>query len=45
MNPFMLLGALLCFGASGWACWHHDWTMAVMYAGWGVADFAVGLKG
>lgn len=45
MNPFMALGALISFGAAGWAFYCGDLKMAVGYFACAVADVAFGLKG
>jgi hypothetical protein len=38
MNPFMLAGAVLMAGASGWAFWGGNWKTGILYIAYSVAN-------
>jgi hypothetical protein len=44
-NPFMFLLAVIELGASGWAIWHGNVSLGVMYFSWAVSSVVLGRMG
>ncbi len=45
MNWFMLAMGFLCIGATVQELCRRNWTMAIVYAAWAAADFALAIGG
>jgi len=44
-NPFMFLLAVIEVGASGWAVWHGNYALGVMYLSWAISSVVLGRIG